>query len=307
MVPRFHVTTHTHDNSEAPSLDGKPFDLAVVGSSLAVDTRSTVAASFASKYSQTVFKMLFNPIGSEIFLNDDKSSFPRFRGIFSGVNSILIEATSLSYSEILYALSAATEARVRRIRLLYIEPVEYRRGILDRLCDHRDFVLSKNRRYLGIHRFMTNLSETPPGQAVFFLGYEGARLGQALEQEEVLQHWKKHLVFGVPAFESGWEIDSIANNVAHLTTGDQVQYAAASSVLAAYRLLCEMRKNDKEDKSILVAPLGTKPHAIGSALFLVEHHANDQAILLYDHPERTEGRSSNVRRWHFYDVIDTAT
>jgi hypothetical protein len=251
--------------------------------------------------------MLFNPIGSEIFLNDDKSSFPRFRGIFSGVNSILIEATSLSYSEILYALSAATEARVRRIRFLYIEPVEYRRGILDRLCDHRDFVLSKNRRYLGIHRFMTNLSETPPGQAVFFLGYEGARLGQALEQEEVLQHWKKHLVFGVPAFESGWEIDSIANNVAHLTTGDQVQYAAASSVLAAYRLLCEMRKNDKEDKSILVAPLGTKPHAIGSALFLVEHHANDQAILLYDHPERTEGRSSNVRRWHFYDVIDTAT
>lgn len=307
MAPRFYITTHTHDHSEAPTKDGQQFDLSVVGSSLAVDARSSMAAIFASKQSKTVLQMQFNPIGSEIFLNGEKSSYPRFRGVFNGINSVLIEATSLSYGEILYALSAATEERVMRIRFLYIEPREYRRGILDRLCDHRDFILSKNRRYLGIHRYMTNLSETPPGQAVFFLGYEGARLGQALEQEEVLQHWKKHLVFGVPAFESGWETDAIANNVAHFSTGDQVQYAAASSVLAAYRLLCEMRKNDKEAKSILVAPLGTKPHAIGSALFLVEHHAFDQAILLYDHPERTEGRSSNVRRWHFYDVIDRAT
>ena len=272
-----------------------------------MDARSTAATNFASTHSQVTFNMRFKPIGRETFLNGQGVSFPRFREIFAGKSNVLIEATSLSCSEILYAFAAATEAHVKRIRFLYIEPVEYRRGILDRLCDHRDFVLSKNRRYLGIHRFMTNLSETPPGQAVFFLGYEGARLGQALEQEEVLQHWKKHLVFGVPAFESGWEIDAIANNVAHLSTGDQVQYAAASSASAAYRLLCDMRKNDKEDKSILVAPLGTKPHAIGSALFLVEHRGNDQAILLYDHPERTEGRSSDVRRWHFYDVTDTAT
>lgn len=305
MAPRFQVATHTHDFSSEPSLIDGAFDLAIIGECSNLDARSKAATSFASKYSKVTFKLRFEFRGSEIFLDQEKVTFPRFQNIFKGSESVIIEATSLSFSEILYAFAAATNAQVKRIRFLYIEPIEYRRGVLDRLSDHRDFVLSQNRRYHGIHRFLTNLSEVPPGQAVFFLGYEGARLGQALEQEEVLQRWQKHVVFGVPAFESGWEIDAIANNIDHLSTGDQVKYAAASSAFAAYHLLTDMRNNDKEGKSILVAPLGTKPHAIGSALFLVEHQENDQAILLYDHPERTEGRSRDIRRWHFYDVMDT--
>jgi hypothetical protein len=139
---------------------------------------------------------------------------------------------------------------------------------------------------------------------------ETSRLGPierpCLEQQEVLQSWHKHVVLGVPAFSPGWEIDAMANNVQYLGKGDQVKYAAAASADAAYRLLSTLLEQDKEERPILIAPLGTKPHAIGAALFLIENESMGRALLLYDHPTRSSGRSSEVRRWHFYDITDTA-
>lgn len=304
-MPRFQVSTLTHDESSPPSIGNRKWDMATVSSDESLDDRSKAAIAFTKGHAKAHFEMRFL-VGSNVtYVNKLQASFGKLRAQFSGVNSLLIEATSLSYPELLYTLAAATQEKVKAISLLYVEPLGYRRNIDNHLCDHRNFNLSENRRFRSIPMFMTNLSEIATGQAVFFLGYEGARLGQAMQQEEVLQPWRKHIVFGVPAFESGWEIDAIANNIDYLSGNDQIQYVAASSVSAAYRLLNELRANDKEQNPVLVAPLGTKPHAIGAALFLIEHDAMDQAVLLYDHPERSADRTEDVRRWHLYDVIDT--
>lgn len=40
----------------------------------------------------------------------------------------------------------------------------------------------------------------------------------------------------------------------------------------------------KQHANSPLAPLGTKPHAIGASLFLIEYDSMDQAVLLYDQP-----------------------
>lgn len=305
-MSRFQVSTLTHDEQSPPPVGDRSWDMAVISPDEALDDRSRAATNFAKDHATRNFEMKFL-VGSNLtYVNRQQASFGKLRAQLAGVNSLLVEATSLSYPELLYTLAAAAQEKVKSISLLYVEPLGYRRNIEQNLCDHRDFNLSENRRFRAIPGFMTNLGEIATGQAVFFLGYEGARFGQAMQQEEVLQSWRKHIVFGVPAFESGWEIDAIANNIDYISSDDQIQYVAASSVSAAYRLLNELRASDKEQNPVLVAPLGTKPHAIGAALFLIEHDAMDQAVLLYDHPERSTARTEDIRRWHLYDVVDTS-
>jgi hypothetical protein len=304
---RFRIETRTHDSPTTPLATLGSWDLAIIGEDGDLDKRSKEACAYVRANTKTTHMVRFDISGhkNELRLNGTALRLAALKTRFAGVKSLLVEASSLSFPEILYVMLAAIDARIPALRFVYVEPQEYRRDIKGRLCDQRNFELSNNRRFQAIPGFQTNLSETEVGQAVFFLGFEGSRFGQALEQQEVLRRWGKHAVFGVPAFSPGWEIDAMANNVQYLDTGDQVKYAAAASVDAAYRLLGTLLEQDKEERPILVAPLGTKPHAIGSALFLIEHESMDRALLLYDHPTRSSGRSSEVRRWHFYDVTDS--
>lgn len=303
-MPRFCIQSQVHDDPTAPAVAAGNWDLAVIGEDGDLDERSKAACAYARSGATTTHKVRFDISGqkNELRLNGSALRLAALKARFAGVESLLVEASSLSFPEILYVTLAAIDARIPSLRFVYVEPQEYRRDIQGRLCDQRNFELSDNRRFQAIPGFQTNLSETEAGQAVFFLGFEGARLGQALEQQEVLRSWGKHAVFGVPAFSPGWEIDAMANNVQYLGKGDEVKYAAAASADAAYRLLSKLLEQDKEEKPILVAPLGTKPHAIGAALFLIENESMDRALLLYDHPTRSSGRSREVRRWHFYDV-----
>lgn len=305
MNQRFQITTTTQDSAATPAVSSNAWDVAVIAEITDLDPRSKAASAYVTTNASTLLTVNFDSSLNETRINGKPASFGGLRTQLAGAKRVLIEATTLSVPEILYIVAAATIENVTELRLVYVEPIEYRRRIVGKLCDHRDFDLSDNRRYRSIPMFQTDLNQTVPGTAVFFLGFEGARLGQAIEQEEVLQYWKKHMVIGVPAFEPGWEIDTMANNIQYLCEKDQAQFVAASSVAGAYHLLCNLRHQDKEHKSILVAPLGTKPHAIGAILFLIEYDSMEQAILLYDHPARSFGRSKDVRRWHFYDVVDT--
>jgi hypothetical protein len=304
MEKRFSIATQTHNQVEAPANSSQSWDLAIVGENTAVDQRSKAAVAYASANANSTLTLRFDVSVNQLLINGEHGRVSRLNALLTGKNRILIEATTLSFPEIVYVVHAASKAKVQEMRLVYVEPNDYRRKIKGSLCNHRDFVLSDNRRFQSIPMYQSNLQELDLGRAVFFVGYEGARLGQALEQIEILQSWKKNVVFGVPAFEAGWEIDAMANNVQHIGDQDQVMYAAAASAEAAYRLLSDLRMRDKEGLPILIAPLGTKPHSIGAALFLIEHESMDQAVLLYDHPTKSSGRSNEIRRWHFFDVED---
>ena len=56
---------------------------------------------------------------------------------------------------------------------------------------------------------MTGISK----KGVFFLGYEETRFDRALEDYQMISPNNCIVVFGVPAFQPGWEMDSLANNI----------------------------------------------------------------------------------------------
>jgi hypothetical protein len=304
MPTLFYIQSYSFEGVAVPeSLAARRWDMAAIGTSNneKLDARSKAACAFAVENANKNFRMDF--VNNTAVIDDVQVTHGAICAKLRGCGSLLVEATSLNCPELLYLIRAAKKEGVQTISFLYLEPEEYRRTLKGRLSDYRDFDLSGNRRFRSVQGFGSNLTDIGRGHAVFFLGYEKARLGQALEQEETLQDWTKHAVFGVPAFEPSWEIDSIANNIQYFSSNPfEARYTGASSVEGAYGLLNQLMSDNKAGVPIVVAPLGTKPHTIGAALFLVEHPECDDAILLYDHPQKNFDRSSNIRRWHLYDV-----
>lgn len=133
------------------------------------------------------------------------------------------------------------------------------------------------------------------------MGFEERRLDVALETQ-ILRPSDAAVVFGVPAFFPGWEMHSFANNVrviqdAGLSGG--VHFCGPENPASAYDLLAEISESLLSGERLIVAPIGTKPNGIGAAVFVASH---SDIGLLYDHPKRSPGRTSNVARWHLYKV-----
>ena len=115
---------------------------------------------------------------------------------------------------------------------------------------------------------------------------------------------KRHyVVFGVPAFQVGWEMNAFANNIEtiKIIPEYEILFCGADNPRAVYEILEELLEG-KKTNSFYVAPLGTKPHAIGVAIFCSK---NPDVGILYDHPMRQEGRSSNLGACHLYSVSET--
>lgn len=303
---KYTISSETYEGATLTESDSwSKWPLSFVGSEHPNDERSQKACFLAAELGERCLGFKFDIDANGFFIDDVAQSTGAIRQLLRGIGSILIDATTLTYPEILILLDAANKEKVKEISFLYVEPEEYRRTI-GSLSDYRSFSLSENSMYKSVPKFTVNLNAISKGRVVFFLGYEEARLAQAFEQEENLNRWSKSAVFGVPPFSYSMELDAFANNSKFVDEQFQLHFIAASSVSSSYALLKELRTNDKEGNPILVVPIGTKPHAIGAALFVIEHQAGEEAVTIFDHPRRTSGRSLNVRRWHLYRVTDNS-
>jgi len=302
MKNKFTIISNTYQNQKADTfLEQRKWDIAFIGNPK-TDKRSQVACDFSKQQSDKFYSI--SDDNNTIYVDNIQINRPYLSKLLIGAKNVLIEATTLACPEILATLRAAVKQGIKQISFLYLEPIEYRRSLKGNLTQHRDYDLSENFRFRSVHGCMSNLAESLPGQAIFFLGYEKSRLGTALEQQEMLRKWRKYAVFGVPGYETGWEIDALANNAHHLAADKfNVRYVAADSVSDAYELLNNIRRDDKTEQPVLVSPLGTKPHTIATSLFLIEHNEDQETTLLFDHPKKSSARSTEVRRWHVYDVF----
>lgn len=220
-------------------------------------------------------------------------------------SKVLLEATTLDLVELLQLLRAARHRQLTRVDLVYAEPGAYQREAIPLDAPWlREFSLSENYRFEGVAGFASDLNIPSRKTLVAFLGYEGARLAQAAEQLGEMASWSKVAVFGIPGYAPGWEMNALANNAGTLYALKEfaIQYCAASSVTGALEILEEVHSRRAGQGTTVVAPLGTKPHCIAAALFLTKYCAFNQATLIWDHPNRTKGRSEEVRRWHLFRV-----
>lgn len=280
------------------------WDLALCGEP--IDHRGHEAVRLAHGQSGRVASARYDLEGScRVLVDGAKCSSRELKRLLGSARQVMLESTTLGLVETLLLTRAAFEAQVPSIDYLYVEPASYRRETAVEAPWTRDFSLSRSTRFEAVNGFMTLLTDVPARSArvVAFLGYEGARLSQACDQLSELSRWQGYAVFGVPGYAPGWEMNAIANNIETLTESrfDSVRYCGASSVSGALALLEAIRAEGRDDDvQLVIAPLGTKPHGIATALFLVEHARFQRAALIYDHPARSQHRSEAVRRWHLY-------
>lgn len=215
------------------------------------------------------------------------------------VRKVFLEATTLGFAELFCAANALLATGATTLNIIYVEPGEYTRVSKGA----HQFALSEpTRGYVAIPNAIVDLSSEEVEAGVFFLGFEPERLDRALEEYQMIASKDVKLVFGIPAYHPGWELDAIVPHLPALEQHKlQLDFCSANDPEAAFECLERTRSALGADKRMFVAPIGTKPCGIASAIFATVYP--EQVGLLFDHPRRKPNRSSGVDLWHRFTVI----
>jgi hypothetical protein len=261
-------------------------------------TRAAAKRSYRVRYDPAKFSL---SVGDETFRVDDlEDLFRRFRA-----KSLVLDATTMEFPEILYVLSAYRKQPDRpRCGFFYVEPEGYRQRPENMsVVPGNAFDLSEG--FLGnlqLPPFTRLLSNANKAHLVAFLGFEGDRLMRVLDADDGHFYEKVSIVFGIPPFQPNWDLHALMANSSLLERQNTtVLYCGANNPRAAYMLLKDAHASIVSGRTnrLSVAPFGTKPMALGAALFRLDH---DILSPIYDHPVRKSDRTFGVHRRHWYEV-----
>lgn len=128
---------------------------------------------------------------------------------------------------------------------------------------------------------------------VALLGFEGGRFMHIIES---IQPQRDSIipVIGVPGFRLEYPFVAYWGNrrpIEETNSWRNISYVSANSIVDVYLFLSKLIKKHP-DKKIKVAPIGTKPHAIGAILFAIKH--SSRVEIIYDNPMRKKKRTSGI-------------
>jgi hypothetical protein len=289
-------------NSKAEALDAPKWDVALIGD--IVDERGEASVVYVSSRAQDVLYVAYDAramilkIDGEPVTADDV--YDRLK--YLSRSRVVLDATTLGIPDLLLTLNALREASSAGADIIYVEPASYAGPRRTDVMHRRDFELSDDMEgFLAIPGFSLGLHDPSPRKIVFFLGYEGQRLDQAFEQLN-LRPRDCTVVFGVPAFRAGWDMDAFANNAPVMSergVGGGVMFCGAENPAAAIELLEELHRTCQEGERFFIGPIGTKPHGVGVSIYAC---LNDSIGILYDHPKRRQKRSKGTGTWHLFSL-----
>ncbi|MBN1458869.1 MAG: hypothetical protein JXA57_04985 [Armatimonadetes bacterium] len=185
--------------------------------------------------------------------------------------------------------------------VLYAEPVDYRRSLTP--TEATIFDLSERIRGIAPIPGFASLARAGDDDALFvpLLGFEGARLAFVLEAVQPKNDSICPIV-GVPGFRAEYPFYTyLGNGVPLKESGawSNVRYARANCPFSVYQVLSEV-SNHWPGRKIVIAPIGTKPHALGAVLYCLDHP--DTTELVYDHPVRKATRTAGTWTICVYDL-----
>ena len=190
----------------------------------------------------------------------------------------------------------------RRVMAVYVEPKLYRHSLNPtegRLFDITD-KFTEISSFPGFAR-LESVEDESKICFVPLLGFEGNRLAHAIERVDP-PAGKIFPVIGVPGFRADFPFNTyIGNRVALAKDGlwKEVRFAIANSPISALDRLRTIA-GEYPDHLIKVAPLGTRPHALGAVLFALTN--DGQVELVYDNPTPATQRSAGTGNILIYDV-----
>lgn len=217
---------------------------------------------------------------------------------FSG-RPTYVDITGLRHHVWMPLLRAALESDVQT-NVVYVEPRDYQPSVNP--TEGQIYDLSE--RIQGIEPIpgLASFSRVSDGMAfVPLLGFEGTRVAHILEQIQPSAD-RVFPILGVPGFRAEYPFSTYLGNRVVLQQSNawqQVRFADASCPFSLYWALKKL--SDEETQCHMkIAPIGTKPHALGALLFVIGN--TNQRELVYDHPVRKAKRTQGTARLLVYDV-----
>jgi len=216
-------------------------------------------------------------------------------------DSIYLDITGLAH-HIWAPLLKASLSMFKHLMAVYVEPASYRFSSTPK--EGEIFDLSE--RISGISPIpgFISLKDPPDEEKVCFvplLGFEGARLAYLIEQVQPPGE-KIWPIIGVPGFRPEYPFFSYHGNQLPLLrthAWKNVRYAIANCPFSLFYTL-EIIASEIPDNFIKIAPIGTKPHALGAILYSLENP--DSVELVYDHPIRKKERTEGIDRLLVYNI-----
>ncbi len=222
-----------------------------------------------------------------------------FWGAFESANRIYIDVTGLRHHVWAALLRGALLTR-KCVIAVYVEPGDYRPSLTP--TDNEIFDLSE--RIEGISPLPGFARLRDSGDNTCFiplLGFEGTRTAYLISKLEPPGN-KIVPVVGVPGFRPEHPFSAYIGNRNVLTTTKawkKIRYAQANCPFDLYYNLEEIQKQ-YPGHVLKIAPIGTKPHAIGSVLYAIANP--DHVELVYDHPIRKAERTAGTGRLLTYNI-----
>lgn len=217
--------------------------------------------------------------------------------------AILIDISGLPHPVWASLLRAAHEAQVETY-VLYAEPDSYKEHPSPSSASYFD--LSVEFGGLAPLPGFARLSGPPNEQRCFFvalLGFEGNRPSNLVVQIDPVP--RVIPVIGVPGFQLEYPSFTVACNRDFLDAHrayDEIRLARASCPFEVVTQLRELHR-DYPDFYLYIAPVGTKPHALGAVMYALERP--DMTELMFDYPVRKPGRTRGVGVIHMFDLKRT--
>ena len=213
----------------------------------------------------------------------------------SEYNQVLIESTILGFVEVLLLLKWFARSDLMSVNIIYAEPSEYklRTNYMNDFGKHEFDLSTHSEGFKAIPGFAKALTQSQKAILISSMGFERSRLGQLLSLDDGAY------IHSVLPIQAGWDKHSFFQNVETLSDkGIKPQFVSANSPLDMLYML-QFIKDSYVDEEITLAPLGTKPLSIASAVFLIN---NPEVTLKYDHPKRKGRRSTGLGKIHLYAI-----
>lgn len=217
---------------------------------------------------------------------------------------ICVDITTLSHALIFYLTKLLLiEIKPKFFFAAYTEPLEYVKkssAELEPFANDDEYDLfTKMLGQIPIPGFAKSADRRRPNLLVSAMGFEAHRL---LKIYDDLKPSEFIPIVGFPSFVPGWNLTSVKMNWMVLKMSDafdSIKKCEASSPFAIYELLGKIYDQHIGNSNIYIAPLGTRPHSLGSALFASK---NSAVYLIYDFPVEKLNRSRLINKANIYNL-----
>ncbi len=238
-----------------------------------------------------------NHLDRECSLRDDVEIL----ALLNQPRTIIMDISGLSHqvwASILRAVVRTTLAP--QLSIVYVEPASYRSHDTPATLGSFDLSVGFDgiRPLPGFARLVSR-AQTKSRVFVPMLGFEGSRPRLAhveLDAGEVAP------IVGLPGFKMEFPAVALACNYPYLDEFNgykHLRYARSACPFDAYNTIVQLAR-DLAAEHLQIAPLGTKPHAVGAVLYALKEPA--KAEIVYDHPVRRPNRTEGLGRTHVYDI-----